>query len=382
MAAGLGEAVEGTYREVISRKPTTASTPYMCILDEYGYYAVKGFAVVPAQARSLGFSVIFAGQDLPAFQKASKEEAASIGANTNIKICMKLEDPQETWEFFHKTAGESYVTKVDSFQTNAGSLLNNYMDSRSASSEKRQRVDLLDLKEQREGEAHIFFKSKIVRARMFFANPQPAEKMRINHFLKVEPPFNRVLIDLENRLSALHEVLQSGESLAVPQDEGEELQIVCDSLSSLQNVNPIERSLSALMAFHNRNAVEEGVEGEEAGAVVEEAQDDGRLNIFSKVSLTDPIKAIVGNDIDSFSLPLINKSYSKDNIELLERLLGRPSSQANPMTQEIIKDMLQATDYPPPLEGLLLPSEEVVAIANKLCDYVTSLGNKAADESK
>ncbi|OGT55802.1 MAG: phosphoesterase, partial [Gammaproteobacteria bacterium RIFCSPHIGHO2_12_FULL_43_28] len=115
MAAGLGESVEGTYREVIERKPTNAPTPYMCILDEYGYYAVKGFAVVPAQARSLGFSVIFAGQDLPAFQKASKEEAASIGANTNIKICMKLEDPMETWEFFQKTAGESYVTKVDSF---------------------------------------------------------------------------------------------------------------------------------------------------------------------------------------------------------------------------------------------------------------------------
>ena len=167
MAAGLGDTVEGSYREVITRKPTSALTPYMCILDEYGYYAVKGFAVVPAQARSLGFSVVFAGQDLPAFQKASKEEAASIGANTNIKICMKLEDPLETWEFFHKTAGESYVTKVDSFQTNAGSLLNNYMDSRSASSEKRQRIDLLDLKEQREGEAHIFFKSKIIRAKCF-----------------------------------------------------------------------------------------------------------------------------------------------------------------------------------------------------------------------
>jgi intracellular multiplication protein IcmO len=66
MAAGLGDSVEGTYKEVITRKPTNAATPYMCILDEYGYYAVKGFAVVPAQARSLGFSVIFAGQDLPA----------------------------------------------------------------------------------------------------------------------------------------------------------------------------------------------------------------------------------------------------------------------------------------------------------------------------
>ncbi len=158
MAAGLGEAVEGTYKEVITRKPTNATTPYMCILDEYGYYAVKGFAVVPAQARSLGFSVIFAGQDLPAFQKASKEEALSIGANTNIKICMKLEDPMDTWEFFQKTAGESYVTKVDSFQANAQGILNSYLDSRSASSEKRARIDLLDLKEQREGEANIFIK--------------------------------------------------------------------------------------------------------------------------------------------------------------------------------------------------------------------------------
>src|SRR5262249_32354367 len=127
----------------------------------------------PAQARSLGFSTIFAGQDLPAFQKASKEEASSIGANTNIKICMKLEDPTETWEFFSKTAGEAFVSKVDAFQTRSQSVFNQYLDTRSASTEKRARVDLLDLKEQREGEAHIFFKSKIVRARMFFANPEP-----------------------------------------------------------------------------------------------------------------------------------------------------------------------------------------------------------------
>ena len=95
MASGLGEAVEGDFADLIDRKPTNAETPYLCVLDEYSYYAVKGFAVVPAQARSLGFSVIFAGQDLPAFQKASKEEAASIGANTNIKICMKLESNRD-----------------------------------------------------------------------------------------------------------------------------------------------------------------------------------------------------------------------------------------------------------------------------------------------
>ena len=54
--------------------------------------------------------------------------------------------------------------------------------------EKRQRIDLLDLKDQREGEAHIFFKSKIVRAEMFYASPKPVKYMRLNQFLKVEPP--------------------------------------------------------------------------------------------------------------------------------------------------------------------------------------------------
>jgi intracellular multiplication protein IcmO len=139
MAAGLGEEVEGSYKELIARKPTNAETPFMCILDEYGYYAVQGFAVVPAQARSLGFSVIFAGQDLPAFKKASAEEAASIGANTNIKIAMKLEDPADTWEFFSKTAGEAYVMKVDSFKVNPESLVFSYQDATTASSEKRGR---------------------------------------------------------------------------------------------------------------------------------------------------------------------------------------------------------------------------------------------------
>lgn len=376
MAAGLGDAVEGTYREVITRKPTNSPTPYMCILDEYGYYAVKGFAVVPAQARSLGFSVIFAGQDLPAFQKASKEEAASIGANTNIKICMKLEDPMETWEFFQKTAGESYVTKVDSFQTNAGSLLNNYMDSRSASSEKRQRIDLQDLKDQREGEAHIFFKSKIIRATMFFANPKPAPEMRVNQFLKVEPPLNRVLSELDERVERLHELLSGGvEIFEGVKDDGDDILVISDAITAGSDQNPIERSLNALMAFHNRNAVAEP-ESQEAEAVA-----DGHLNIFSSVPLDDFVKTLVGSsEITAFSQPLLNRAAIRDKVGLMERLLGRASSQAGPMTAEILKDMTIATDYPPVIEGILLPEEEVVTLANELCDYVTSLKDKSQEE--
>lgn len=373
MAAGLGESVEGTYREVISRKPTASLTPYMCILDEYGYYAVKGFAVVPAQARSLGFSVIFAGQDLPAFQKASKEEALSIGANTNIKICMKLEDPLDTWDFFSKTAGESYVTKVDSFQTNANSVLNNYLDSRSASSEKRARIDLLDLKEQREGDAHIFFKSKIIRARMFFANPPAVERFRLNHFLKVEAPMGRTLIDLENRLAQFDQILQDSDSDIfghLTEDDSEEISIVAATMHENPDGNLIERGVSALLAFHNRGAAVE----EEVVAAEEEEEEIGRINIYSKVKLPDDVKQLVGAaNLETFAQPLINRTFIKNKTELLERILGRSGSQSTTITQEIVKDMGIATDYPPEVFGIFLEVDQVAYAARELLDYVVSL---------
>lgn len=368
MAAGLGDSVEGTYKEVISRKPTTASTPYMCILDEYGYYAVKGFAVVPAQARSLGFSVIFAGQDLPAFQKASKEEAASIGANTNIKICMKLEDPLETWDFFNKTAGESYVTKVDSFQTNAASLLNNYMDSRSASSEKRARIDLQDLKNQREGEMHIFFKSRIVRANAFFSNPPAVQRMRLNQFLKVEPPIGRTLLDLESRFAQFTQLMEAGLLEFEPQtDESEEVSVVANAMQENPGINPIERGVNALLAYHNRQ--EAPVEEE-----IELVEETGRLNIFSRVNLNDDVRRLVGNaDFDRFSAPLLSKAFLKDKLELLERVLGRSGSQANSITGEVIKDLLMATDYPPMFDSIMIDRESVTHAARELAEYAASL---------
>jgi intracellular multiplication protein IcmO len=409
MAGGLGEGVEGTYKEVVSRKPTNAPTPYMCILDEYGYYAVKGFAVVPAQARSLGFSVIFAGQDLPAFQKASKEEAASIGANTNIKICMKLEDPVETWEFFSKTAGESYVTKVDSFQTNASSVLNNYMDSRSASTEKRARIDLQDLKDQREGEAHIFFKSKIIRARMFYANPAPAERMRLNHFLKVEPPIGRVLIDLEHRMEKFKHLLETQTVIfGDAHEESEEVTIVANEMKKNAQANPIEKGVSALLAFHNRNEmpVEEtmtlgsgGGESEifEASSIgisqpeapprrapqpaVQEQVETGHLNLFSKVALPEKVRNLVGaGAMDSFSMPLISRAMIKDKVELLERVMGKTGSQANTITGEIIKDMLMATDYPPDVTGLLQDVTTVTTTAKEIAEYLTSLQSTGSED--
>lgn len=362
LAAGLGENVEGEYRDVILRKPTNAPTPFMCILDEYGYYAVKGFAVVPAQARSLGFSIIFAGQDLPAFQKASKEEAMSIGANCNIKICMKLEDPMETWEFFSKSAGESFVTKVDAFQTRPESILNNYMDTRSSSSEKRARIDLLDMKEQREGEAHIFFKSKIVRARMFYADPKMVKRMRLNQLLKVATPPDTVLLELERRLQNFKQIVEKGHLFSNASPSGEDIESVARLMVEQEALDPIERGVTTLLALHNQSQTEEPAE-------VEQDISDNEINIFAKLRVHDANRnMLLVDDLEKFSIPLLNRAATRDQTAVVERLSGKVERHATNIADEIIKDIRIATHYPP------LIGE--VPVALELADIVRELNER------
>jgi intracellular multiplication protein IcmO len=340
MAAGLGEDVEGDYRDVIERKPTNAPTPYVCIMDEYGYYAVQGFAVVPAQARSLGFSAIFAGQDLPAFQKASKEEAASIGANTNIKICMKLEDPTETLDFFVKTAGEAYVTKVDSFQTQGTSISNTYQDTKSSSFEKRARIDLLDLKDQTEGEAHIFFRSKIVRAKMFYSNPKPVKKLKLNQFMKVETPPDDYLHKLQTQMAQFQKVIASGSVGIDVEVESEEINLIVNALSESTAEDPIEKGVEALIAFHNHNEPEE---------IAEEVQEvvEGELNIFTRLQHAEADPPLLVSDVDTFSSAILNINTTKTTVSLVEKVSGKQDKYTNNIAGEIIKDLQVATHYPP-----------------------------------
>lgn len=374
MAAGLGEEVEGDYRDVIERKPTNAPTPYMCILDEYGYYAVQGFAVVPAQARSLGFSAIFAGQDLPAFQKASKEEAASIGANTNIKICMKLEDPTETWDFFTKTAGEAYVTKVDSFQTKETSMANSYMDTKSSSFEKRARVDLLDLKDQTEGEAHVFFRSKIVRSNMFYANPKPVKKLKINQFLKVESPPDDYIQKLRKQLDSFQELLSAGDLTVSAQVEDEEITMISKLLHDSSVIEPIERAVTALIAFHSHN---EPIPVEEFIQELEE----GELNIFTPLSQPSDAPALLVSDKQAFSQALLPMAETRDLLTRIERVCGVNDKMSGTVANELIKDFQLETTYPPH-ERDQISHAELTEICSIICDNIVNLRNASTEATE
>lgn len=197
MGSTLGSTIEGDTATAIENKPTTSSTPFMAIFDEVGYYVAQGMAVMAAQARSLGFALIFSAQDLPALEKRVKEEARSITANCNIKLFGKIEDPTQTKEFFEKTVGQALVTEVQGFSRNApGGHSHTYMDSQQASVQVRNRVAYEYLKGFTEGKAICSFGMILSEMMMYNSDVGHPKAMRVHRFMPVPPPSEEALQSL------------------------------------------------------------------------------------------------------------------------------------------------------------------------------------------
>src|SRR5690606_25017035 len=118
MGGTLGSQIEGSWFDVVENRPTSSPSPFLCILDEVGYYTVEGMALMAAQARSLGFSMIYASQDIPAMLRLNDKEAKSIIANTNTKIFMRTEEAGETGKLAVDSGGRGMRTQVGSFSGN------------------------------------------------------------------------------------------------------------------------------------------------------------------------------------------------------------------------------------------------------------------------
>ena len=190
----LGSTIDGRYEDIVDKRATNAPSPFIVVLDEVGYYTVDGMAVMAAQARSLGFSLVFASQDIPAMKRRNEKEADSIIANTNVKIIMRLEDPGATAKLAIERGDKALRVRVGGFERQIGDMVGlNYVQNTSANFEETSRISLRDLAAQKDGEMHVLFQDKIIRARSFFANPEGAiEKSalrpRPNHFLRVPRP--------------------------------------------------------------------------------------------------------------------------------------------------------------------------------------------------
>jgi len=108
---------EGTAWIPITEITYIGSQPVACIevdSENHLYLTNGGFIThncAPAQARSLGFSIIFASQDYASLKKASVEEADQTFENTNVRAIGRMVGgtDSETWKRISSLAGEADV---------------------------------------------------------------------------------------------------------------------------------------------------------------------------------------------------------------------------------------------------------------------------------
>ncbi|MBU6234654.1 MAG: type IV secretion system DNA-binding domain-containing protein [Alphaproteobacteria bacterium] len=211
MGSTLGATVEGESATVIDNKPTRSATPFVTVFDEVGYYTTSGMGVMAAQARSLGFCLVYAAQDIAALEKRVKEEARSITGNCNIKIFGKLEDPMGTQDFFDKTMGKALVSEVGGWNLGgpAGtSATSSYYGNVSATIGLRQRSTYDELKTFKEGDAILAYALTINKVKIYYCNPGNAKAMRVQRFVGLPKTDDFVLKHIKD-IGALRDRLMS-----------------------------------------------------------------------------------------------------------------------------------------------------------------------------
>jgi intracellular multiplication protein IcmO len=288
MGSTLGATVEGTWEDAIESKATRAPSPYMTVFDEVGYYVAQGMAVMAAQARSLGFSLVFAAQDLPAMEKRVKLEAQSILGNCNLKIFGKLEDPLESKKFFEEHVGTSWVYETQGFNAPTNLLSsffvsNPYIDNRSSTGVVlRPRAAYDHLRKQREGQVHMLFHEFLVVAQLYHAEPKRVAALRVQKMLPV-PSTTTSTAARERMIADLSRKLEDDEWVAAkamsPAQTPEEVTALSEGFEAAlkSKLDPTKAGVAALASISGlaeKAKEEEKVHGSGTGRVVIENEDE------------------------------------------------------------------------------------------------------------
>jgi intracellular multiplication protein IcmO len=189
MGKNLGSEIEGVRAELIDSKATASPYPYVIALDELAYYFSDGIAVMFAQARSLGFCMIAAAQDLEKLTEGTRSaEAGAMFANQVSKWFMRIDDANKTYEFINKILGKVKVTMRRTYEL--GDI--GYKKTKDIDVQEIDRFSLEEFQEKGAGEAVYNSAGRSVRAKSFYVAHDLAAHANndfyVLRFLQVEPP--------------------------------------------------------------------------------------------------------------------------------------------------------------------------------------------------
>ena len=192
MGKASGAALAGSKKENIDSSPTKSISPFIVVLDEVGYYLVDGVDVMMAQARSLGFMIILAGQDIAAMQAVSKELSEIAAANASTFASGKCVDGGRTIEFIDKTFGKVKISVWRGYERITGDFGTRTVNSKDISFEEVPAVSFKELNGLNPGEFYYKFDKEIAKTSTFYIGEDYPETFSVNKFLRIMGPMDKM----------------------------------------------------------------------------------------------------------------------------------------------------------------------------------------------
>jgi len=215
MGNASGFMLQGSRQEIVEAKQTRAPSPFIVVLDEAGYYMVSGIDVMMAQARSLGFMIIVAGQDMAAMQKTSPQIAETAAANASIFAAGKTVDGEKTVKFIQSVFGRTQVAVTSGFTQHQGPLTSRWVDRMDASVQEVEKVRIDELQNMMEGEFYFLFNGSLIKAATFYIGDDFAGEFSVNKFIKVRGPTDRVPgLDQSREIAFMKDYVSTTEALS------------------------------------------------------------------------------------------------------------------------------------------------------------------------
>ena len=190
MGRAAGSKLVGEKHYLVDVRPTTAPSPFIAILDEAGYYMVKGIDTMMAQARSLGFMIVIAGQDMASMQSISPHIAETVAANARLTVAGATEDANRTWQFLRQKFARQRVAVASGKISKLGLFSTKWVNRPDQQFVETDRVKIRDLQQLREGEFFFLMESKIVKARAFYIEDCWTPWLAINKMLAIRGPYD------------------------------------------------------------------------------------------------------------------------------------------------------------------------------------------------
>jgi len=256
MALTLGSKLEGDYQEIVGNRPSEAFAPFKVVFDELAYYVTAGMDGMLAQGRGLGLHFLLGFREAAGLSARIGEKMWSLLGNANLQIIMRLQDGNQTRTYIEKTAGEAHVTQSTSYNS-ASDLSDAHVASDHAEVRQVSRVNWLDVRALRPGQAIVLFQNSRIYTQIFYPKVKLAGMIRRNKPSMLDRPDVAGLRRQFSRTIGVRRAMVEGKATAQPEAGGSpELDGVLAELrrafaaetSSGERLSPVEAALTAVLS--------------------------------------------------------------------------------------------------------------------------------------